>query len=292
MSKPIFVYFGRENKSADNVPSRTETNFVNAADNFADNAQIVKNLYVKSVDNEENTEDPPGNELNAESIENYSENINCNVEVTDSIVTQYRPPSIFDFPKTSIGGRLRRCHQKCFEDVLWLHYGVKSDSVFCHYCMVHESKLTAEYNKNPAYISTDFKQMEKAPKCFKEHENSNYRKTAKTYHALVPKCGDPVTVINDDVRKRRYEERQCLTVIMESLQYLARQGIPLRDNEDGNDKLTQLLKLRSIDHPDIKERQKCKERGGEIRRYTHHDFQDELLDIMSNQIRKKNYEHK
>ena len=41
---------------------------------------------------------------------------------------------------------------------------------------------------------------------------------------------------------------------MESLQYVAQQGIPLRGKEEGNDNFTRLLLLRGKDHPFIIER--------------------------------------
>ena len=106
--------------------------FVNDVDSFVDNLQIINTLC---VNNEESTDDKPGNKLNAEldapamtdaptdedynqSIENFKENINCNVEVSDSIVTQYRPPSTFDFPKTLMEVRQCWCQHKWFEDFL------------------------------------------------------------------------------------------------------------------------------------------------------------------------------
>ena len=44
------------------------------------------------------------------------------------------------------------------------------DSVFCYFCIKQQEKLLAENNKDPAYISTGFRNWKKAPKCFKEHE--------------------------------------------------------------------------------------------------------------------------
>ena len=87
---------------------------------------------------------------------------------------------------------------------------------------------------------------------------------------------------NSEAVQCRYKERQYLKVMMQCLQYLARQRIPLRGNDDGNDNLTQLLLLRGKDHPYIVERLLSKVRGE--KRYTHHDFQNELLFIMSNQL--------
>ena len=60
----------------------------------------------------------------------------------------------------------------------------------------------------------------------------------------MPECGDAVTMQNEDFTKRSYAERQYLKVLMECLQFLARQGLALRGNEDLNDNLTQLMVLR------------------------------------------------
>ena len=52
---------------------------------------------------------------------------------------------------------------------------------------------------------------------------------------IVPKCADPVEMSNNETTKKREKERQYLTILMESLQFLARQGIELRCNDDGDD---------------------------------------------------------
>ena len=91
---------------------------------------------------------------------------------------------------------------------------------------------------------------------------------------------------NAEIVKKR---NQYLKVILEALHYLEWQGIALRGNEDGNDNFTQLMLLRGKDHPYIVERMTSTNPGS--KRYTHHDFQDELLNIMSKQVlRKKLYD--
>lgn len=52
-------------------------------------------------------------------------------------------------------------------------------TVFGFYCMKHKTKLTAEKNEDPAYISVGFKNWKKAPDCFKDHQNSLHIKTIK-----------------------------------------------------------------------------------------------------------------
>ena len=203
-------------------------------------------------------------------------------ESSSNSVEQYHPPENFQFPKIKIGNRERHCQYQWFNNFNWLHYDAKKDSVFCYYCMIHKEKLTAEHNKEQAYISEGFRNWKKAPACFKDHEQTKCHKAALTYQVIVPRCGDAAELNNNELTKQRYNERQYLKIVMECLQYLARQGIALRGNEDGNDNLTQLLLLRGKDHPLILERLKGKVSGK--RSYTHHDFQNELLSIMANNV--------
>ena len=70
---------------------------------------------------------------------------------------------------------------------------------------------------------------------------------------------------------------------------LARQGIPIREKEDGNDDFTQLLLLRGKDHPFIIER--LTSRREHSSSYVHHNYQNDLINIMSKQLlRKKLYD--
>ena len=77
-------------------------------------------------------------------------------------------------------------------------------------------------------------------------------------------------------------ERQYLKIIMESLQYLRRQGIPLRSNEEGNDNFAQLLLLRGKDHPFIIERLTSTREHDSL--YIPHNYQN---DIMPKQLLRK-----
>ncbi|XP_066935707.1 zinc finger MYM-type protein 1-like [Clytia hemisphaerica] len=70
------------------------------------------------------------------------------------------------------------------------------------------------------------------------------------------------------------------------------QGLALRGNDDGNDNLTQLLYLRSIDHPWIRARLAAENKPNPgVKEYTHHDYQEEITGIMGNQLlRRKLYD--
>ena len=105
------------------------------------------------------------------------------------------------------------------------------------------------HNKDPTYVSTGFRKWKKAPKCFKENEQSKCHTVALVYEVAVATCADVGEMHDNELIKQRKMERQYLKIIMESLQYLGRQGIPLRRKEERNNNFTQLLLLRGKDHP-------------------------------------------
>ena len=95
-----------------------------------------------------------------------------------------------------------------FEDFKWLHYDMERDSVLCFCCSTHEHQLTAEHNKEPAYISTGFPNWKKAPRSFKEHEQSKCHTAALSYETIIPKCGNPKEMISDEIVNKRDREHQ------------------------------------------------------------------------------------
>ena len=121
--------------------------------------------------------------------------------------------------------------------------------MFCYFCIRHKEKLSAEHIKDLAYVSTGCRNWKKAPKCFKEHKQNKCHTATLAYEVVITKCADVAEMYNNELIKQRKMERQYLKIIMELLQYLGRQGIPLRGKEEGNDNFTQLLLLRGKDHP-------------------------------------------
>ena len=85
---------------------------------------------------------------------------------------------------------------------------MERDCVLCFYYFTHEHQLTEEHSKEPAYISTGFRKWKKAPRCFKEHEQSKCHTAALSYETIIPKCGDPKEMINDKIVNKRERERQ------------------------------------------------------------------------------------
>ena len=125
--------------------------------------------------------------------------------------------------------------------------------------------------------------MEKVPKCFAEQEESKTHTTAKTYEFLVPRCADVGDTLSDDLKAKRLEQRKYFIKVMECVQYLVRQGIPFLGSNDNNDNFYQFLLLMGKYDKTILDRTE----DTSVKRkhkFTHADYQLELLTLMSNQV--------
>ena len=142
--------------------------------------------------------------------------------------------------------------------------------------------MLSERNKEETYISRGFRSWKKAPKCFEEHQNSNCHKAAASYHVIQTR--DVGELINQNLVDSRKENRAYLFAIMRCLRYLARQGIAIQGTH-GNNNFTQLLKLIGTKDASIIDRLN---QGSQ--KFTHHDVQNELLDIMAKQVLSKKLE--
>ena len=84
---------------------------------------------------------------------------------------------------------------------------------------------------------------------------------------------------NENAVKVKYDERNYLSKIMEYVQFLGRQVLPFQ-GEFGNDNFTQLLIFRGKDDSHIAKRLLAPT-NRQFKKYTHDEFQNELLDIMA-----------
>ena len=84
---------------------------------------------------------------------------------------------------------------------------------------------------------------------------------------------------NSNAEKVRTQNRHCFAKTIETLQCLARQGIPLRGDDDQESNFIQLLKLRVKDDSVLESWLKDKEL-----QYTSHDIQNEIIALMANAV--------
>ena len=118
-------------------------------------------------------------------------------------------------------------------------------------------------------------QLEKALVRFKEHQLSECHKLAVEFQISIPNsCGNIIHMSNDAAKKTMETNRFCLLKIIECLQYLARQAMPMQGDADEESNFTQLLKLRGKDQPVLLKWLERKED-----KYTSHEIQNEIIPV-------------
>ena len=142
-------------------------------------------------------------------------------------------------------------------------------------------RLSLAHRKEDAFIGTGFTKWKKALDRFREHEASECHSVALTYQEIQPKCKDIVTTFDEGTKATMKMNRKCFVKIIESLLYLGRQGIALRQSVDLESNFVQLLELRAIDVPELRE---WLDRPGRSDTYTSHDSQNEILSLAANSI--------
>ena len=190
-------------------------------------------------------------------------------------------PSQYNFPKKRYGNQYRSVQSIWFSEYPWLHYDEKKDSLFCYICSNQYLKgnLASAKNTEQAFISNGFSNWKKALLKFKDHQTSECHKLAVDCEIVLPKTNhNIIDASNSNAQDVRTQNRHCLAKVIESLQYLARQGIPIRGNEDEDSNFIQLLKLRAKDDSVLESWMKDKVQ------YTSHDVQNEIIAPMANEV--------
>lgn len=117
---------------------------------------------------------------------------------------------------------------------------------FCYICVTQNAKgnLKCERNIEPAFITKGYSVCKKALEKFKNHEASECHKVALEQEITIPKTNsDIIDVSNKAAKKTRAENRSCFGKIVQSLQYLGRQGLAIRWDNDEESNFNQLMKF-------------------------------------------------
>ena len=72
-----------------------------------------------------------------------------------------------------------------------------------------------------------------------------------TYEVKVPQCRNALEMIDKNEKKRRELNRRIFLTILETFQYLARQGLAVRSDDDDESNFIQLLRLQSKTFPEL-----------------------------------------
>ena len=121
------------------------------------------------------------------------------------------------------------------------------DSVLCFTCMNanSENKLQWLLNAESAFITAGFTNWKKASERLSNHETSKCHKEAVLRMITLPTTTQSVDeCLSTEHQREKLERRQCLLKFLSNIQFLARQGLPLRGYGSGiHSNFIQLLKL-------------------------------------------------
>ena len=150
----------------------------------------------------------------------------------------------------------------------------------CHVCaMAVKTKKLLPNRGDAAFVSNGFGIWNDATVGFNKHEASLHHRDA--VQMMLRRASDVGEMLSKEHANQKAENRTCLLKILSNLQFLSRQGLPLRGdgtNEDDSN-FKQLLKLRALDDPVINtwlEKKRDK--------YVSHDIQNELLQEMAHSL--------
>ena len=130
-------------------------------------------------------------------------------------------------------------------------------------------------------IIDGFSNWKNATSLFAQHEKSSCHRQAVDVVITIPATNrDVAEMLSSQLVKEKENNRCMLIMIITCLQFLVRQGLPLRgDGDEQYSNFYQLLKLKGMDNPllsDWLQRKSSK--------YTSHDIQNEIVKVMSMQV--------
>ena len=107
-----------------------------------------------------------------------------------------------------------------------------------------------EKNKEEAFLSVGFHSWSKATTAFRVYQKLKCHLAALNFEATILRClcGNVIEMSNESIKAGMKENRKCLIKILETLQFLGRQGLALRrDKNDENSNFIQFLKVADKD---------------------------------------------
>ena len=116
----------------------------------------------------------------------------------------------------------------------------------------HEGKFLASTKRHPCFISKGVVYWKEANTAFRKHEGSQcHREVTQALVLLPQQVRDIGEVLSNEHRQEKAMNRNMFMMILQTLSFLARQGLAIRGHGDENSNFHQLLLLRSTDCQDI-----------------------------------------
>ena len=149
----------------------------------------------------------------------------------------------------------RHVKPKWFESFDWLTLCESQNKLFCYICRKEERRGTLTFSKNAekAFTQYGFNNWKKGPEKFRTHENSLTHREASMKHNASQKQQPVSQQLSSQLKAEQESRKMCLVKQLQSLAYLLRHGLAVRGHKSDEGNLQQLLKLRSLDVPALKQ---------------------------------------
>ena len=150
-------------------------------------------------------------------------------------------------------GQQQRSFQKSwFKKYKWLSFCSTRNAAFCFVCRKakHLGMLTFNKKGDDAFTSTGFKNWKNALSRFKKHENSESHREATMKYTAALKSPSVSTLISNDIIKEQSIQRHVFLQEVNSLRFLARQGLAFRGHEKEEGNFYQVMNLQAANHND------------------------------------------
>ena len=136
----------------------------------------------------------------------------------------------------------------------WLHWNSGTEKAYCFLCrnVYLLKQLTFSKCAENAFISTGFDTWENATKAFEKHQKSACHQEAVLKWHHHENHTNISAQLHQQLREDQKKNRYCLYMLFTSIEYLARQALPLRGHIEVRSNLYRLMALRENDSDDLK----------------------------------------
>lgn len=206
-------------------------------------------------------------------------------DISTSCADESSQPILQRYPPGMFGSRSRMFSSFWYQKFNWLEYSPLKDMAFC-YCCRH---FSVGHVPEIVFSKTGFNNWKKAIISFSKHANSDAHKLAayawteckeKLLASTTPRIQ---SLLNEQHNKTVRENRDYIKALLITLRFTACQGIGQRGHIENSDSINkgnffELLNCIAEFNPVIKKKIEDMPKNA---KYTHHDIQNEMLNIMA-----------
>ena len=226
-----------------------------------------------------------------ETSSSTSTNRACKCQACTDICTPHHPVEVDSSKRSQLycikqSGK-QKSHSRTIQSAWysaypWISVCTTQYKVYCATCRTanHQGLLNPKPTMSP-FVYNGFNNWKKAREKFHEHENSSIHKDA-SYKLAAKERGIGIDAqLSSQLRKDQDHHRSMLMKLLHAIQFLCRQGLPLRghkeDLESFNGNLYQLLLLQAKECPEMIPWLKRKE-------YISPEIVNEIITAMGQQV--------